>query len=197
MKKLLIGLMGMVFICGLAFSQTNFERVAQIETLKGNIVLQGIAEEISDFHVNMANDALISGKEMKTLKKMVSDFDRTRDKFNKELKFYEVRTSASIPEIIRQHLKIYFFSPEKQNPTFLNDYSDNKKQEIRHWFTEKTGYNIKVENARNYFGRGSLGFLLGLFGVLVVFLCIKQNIYDIICGLSVFAIVLGLFLFVF
>ena len=91
---------------------------------------------------------------------MVDDFDRATKKFDKELEFFKEKTSTWVPDVVRKHLDIYFFSKGNQNPTFLNDSCDNKNQDIRLWFIEKTGYDIRIETAKYYLNRIIAGIML-------------------------------------
>ena len=87
MKKIWIVLVGLIFVSGLIFAQTstNFKKATTRELAKAELELHLIKTDIESFANSLAdNDAEISGKEMKTLKKMVKRFDKAKKEFDKE-----------------------------------------------------------------------------------------------------------------
>ena len=171
-KRFLVFLIGFVFLGLIVYAQIpeeNFQKAGKAELAKTEAVLLQKKAEIEKFFDGMANDAVISGKEMKTLKEMVKDFDKTQKQFNKELKFYGIKTAAEIFSTIREHLNIYHGTSKKGNEDLLN-HADNSKQDIRRFFTQKTGCDIRVEKSRDHLIRFLCGFLVGYGVVLLVYL---------------------------
>ena len=199
MKRFLVFLVGFVFLGSMIIAQTpeeNFQKAGQTELAKREAVLLQKKMEIEKFFNGMANDGVISGKEMKNLKKLVGKFDKMKKQYNKELEFYNLKIAVQIPRIIRKHLGIYF--NERVNKKSLN-FGDNPSQDIRYYFTQKTGRDIVVKKSKNYATRIHIGILIGLIIALLILLVgINLNAGEfatIISMISGFILVLIIFLF--
>lgn len=200
MRKALIFLIGFVLLgtLGMVYAQTpeeNLEKAGKAELVhrEGILILEKAHIEKSFF--SMADDAVVSGeKEMKGLRKMVEYFDKTKSRFDKELEFYKVSTSVEILPVIREHLKIYFVWNEEEDKSAGTPYfRDNNKQEMRKFWVERTGYDVKVEKSRDNKAIALLGLVLGLIMGLLAF-CITGWIKGLwrkasVVGFSVFAVV--------
>ena len=168
-KKFLVFLIGFVFLGLAIFSQTpeeNFQKAGQAELAEREAILQQEKAEIEEFFDSIANDAIISGLEMKAIKQMVGEFDREQKQYNKDLEFYGLKTTVEIFPVIRKHLEIYF-DFQKGDPDRLY-YRDGKSQEIRRYFVEKMGWDIKVEKSDNLVSK----ILCALGGALLIFIVV-------------------------
>lgn len=204
MKKFLIFLIGFVFLGLVVFAQMseenfqNFQKAGEVELAKREAVLSQKKAEIEKFFDGMPSDVVIAGKEMKTLKKKVGDFDKTQKQFNKELEFYGLKTITVISPIICELLDVYYGNGKNGNDSLLN-YTDNSQQIIRHFFTQKTGQDIRVEKSKDYVARFLLGFIVGLLAAWVCFMglvvCDIEDIRLLYFGSITFALVLIAFLF--
>jgi len=115
MKKALIFLIGFILLGTTVFSQSpggNFQKAAKKELAKRERVLLEKRAGIERFLDKMTDDGVVSGKEMKTLKKMVEEFEKTKKKFDKELMFYRLKTTTEVPVDVQKILRIYFFEGE-------------------------------------------------------------------------------------
>lgn len=175
-KKVLVFLISFVFLGLVVLAQTpgeNFQKAGQAELFNKETALLQKKAEIEDFFNKMVYDTVdkfdhvVSAEEMKTLNKMVKYFDSLQYNYNKDLEFYQLRTATEIPSIIRGLLNVYFGISEKRNSDELN-HADNTSQDIRRYFTEKTGYNIIVEKSKDYWARVPLGVLAGVITAIVV-----------------------------
>ena len=172
MKRLWIVLIGLIFISGLIYSQApifpvsaeSFQKVTQKKLTNRKAQLTQMKTRIEEFFSGMANDTIISGKEMRALRKLVKKFDKTK---NKELKFYEVQTRTNLKLVIRKCLKIYF--KDSIEDSIKCNFSDNKEQEIEKNFVSKKEHDVKVEKTRDWVSAVAIGFLLA---VLIVFFAI-------------------------
>lgn len=168
MKKTLIFLISFILVGLIAYAQTpeeNFKKAGQAELAKRDAVLSQKKAAIEEFFYGMANDGVVSGKEMRTLRKMVKDFNETRSRFiDKELKFYGVITTVDFSPDVQGILNIYFeISREKDGDAGGANFRDNRKQEIRKYFTVRTGYDVRIERSKNWKSRIGVGIALGLF----------------------------------
>jgi len=170
MKRFLVFLIGFVFLGTMIIAQIleeNFQKAGQTELAKKETALLQKKAEIERFFNGMANDGVISGKEMKSLKKMVGKFNKMQKQYNKELEFYKLEIAIQIPEIIQEHLGIYYGFGERANNSFLN-FTDNSSQDIRYYFAQKTGRDIVVKKSKDYLVRISMGSLVGIIIVLIL-----------------------------
>ncbi len=194
-KRFLVFLIGFVFLGLIVFAQTpeeNFQKAGQAELAKKETVILQQKTEIEKFFNEMANNTVISGLEMKTLKQMVGEFDKTREQYNKELEFYNLKTAIEIPDVIRKHLEIYFEFEKKEGDSSLY-YGDNQKQEIRRYFIERTGQDIKVEKGNNLGMQAGLAFfaaiMLGFFFSFVTFFVVDSLRTIALVGIVAFMVI--------
>lgn len=201
MRKFWIILIGLFFVSGLVLVQTpeeNFQEALQTELSARESYLTEKVTEIQKFFDGMSDDAVVSGKGMKTLKKMVKSFDKTKKRDDKELEFYGVATTTDIKSVIREHLKIYFeYSKEDGDPSNFN-FRDNKNQDIRRYYVEQKGYDVKVEKSENWGCRVLWGFVVGIvlgFVFCVVILEATNEFgFSVFIGIAVFIIAMICFL---
>lgn len=207
-KKILIFLIAFVFLGTIFYTQEqeqeqeqqilekNFQKAGKIELEKREKNLKQQKKEIEAFLYAMADDAIISKKEMKTLQAMVKEFNKNEKKFNEELSFYKLSTTIEFSPSVYKILNIYF------NPSLTN-YGDDKDQYIRCFFVKLIGKDILVETAKNYHYRLWVSFFLGVvFGSL--FLVLISVYYSgnlsvflgIIIFLTVFILVILIFLLI-
>jgi len=200
MKKFLIFLIGFVFLNTAVFSQTpeeNFQRAKKEELAKIEKILLEKKVEIERFTDEIVKDRIISGKEMRILRKMIKEFDELKKNSNRRLCIYNIETKTDISEATRKILKVYF--SENFN------YGDNEKEDVRRFFIKKTGQDVIIKKSKNLTLRFLGGFLSGLFAVLILFI-----IFIILCGVTgiddkpipiisslIFVFILVIFIFLF
>ena len=195
-KKFLVFLIGFVFLGLIVFAQMpeeNFQKTGQAELAKKETVLLQQKAEIEKFFNGMANDAVISYLEMKALKSMVKDFDRTQKQYDQELEFYLFKTATVISNVIRKHLKIYFEMSKEDGQQSDLYFQDSTKQEIRKYFVERTGQDIKVEKCDNSGSQAVFALLfalmLGFFFSFVTFFVVDSLRTIALAGIVAFMVI--------
>ncbi len=176
-KKFFVFLMGFVLLGAIAFAQTpqtpqdNFNMAGQTELAKREAILSSAKLDIEIFIDSITSDSIISGDEMGALRNAVTRFDKTKEKLDKKLEFYELKTRVDLAYAIHKILNIYYGEGIDEDENTFNN-ADNNKQDIRRFFTERTGMNIKIEKSKDLPKRLVIGFLFGLiafilFGILI------------------------------
>jgi len=198
-KKILIFLITFVFLGVLFYAQEeqqvlekNFQKAGEEELIKKENDLLQQKTEIEEFFYAMADDAIISNEEMKTLRTMVKEFDEIQKKFNEQLSFYKLRVAIEFSLPVYEILSVYF----NQKDSF--DYGDNQNQDIRYFFVKLTGKDISVETVKNYKDRIGSGLLFGLFlaflSLVFVFLTDCSVFFRILVFLVIFIFIMLIFL---
>jgi len=165
MKKFLVFLIGFAFLGTIVFSQTpeNFQKAGKEELAKREKILLEKKAEIERFFDKMADDGVVTGKEMKLLGEMVNKFDKLKNRFNKRLYIYNIETKTNISESIRKILKTYFLGKG------IN-YEDDETEVVRRFFIIKTGRDVIIKKSKNLAARFVYGFFLGFAVAMILFI---------------------------
>ena len=145
------------------FSQTqtqiNFEKVANEEFEKRESSLLKKRKEVERFFVAMLKDSVVTFEEMRGLQKNVASFEREKEKFDKELRFFNKKTNVRLPAVVTNILNIYF----GHGYFHFGDTEDGK---IRRMLIAATGHNIVIKGLT--LKRVGVGLTLGVVLLIIV-----------------------------
>lgn len=161
MKKSLVVLFVLFLTAPIAISQLqtkeNFAKAAKEELSKASSQLQELKNEIEIFFSSLVVDSVVTGEEMKKLMDLKTGFDKTTEKLNQPLEFYQQQTKIYLSSSIDTVLAIYF-----DEERVLLNYRDTPEQEIKKIFVKLTGYDIKIKSKPHWVNRFALGCLIGV-----------------------------------
>ena len=161
MKKLLIGLIGLVFISGLVFPQALTERSeSQIRGSVREILLCQIGRIQGLVRTMGEKSGIIAKSDLLKLETMIDDFFSLKEELPKKLGSpYPIFTEEDAMEIA-----FVFESRKAVEKYFKNSfwYEDDDSQTIKKFFTKYTGREMEIERAKNWPVRTVFGLCVGM-----------------------------------
>ncbi len=163
---------------GTTTAKENFKRVGEKELFNYEAQLTGLKADIEVYldsltapsepdHILL--NAIIEGKDMKKLAQLIKEFDQSKAMADKDMEFYGLKTETTVPAEIRKIRDIYYRTDKSNSSLSLLNFSDNEKQEIRRFFTEKAGIPVSIEMSPDYKIRLGFGFLCGILAAVIGF----------------------------
>ncbi|MCH7758796.1 hypothetical protein IID20_00335 [Patescibacteria group bacterium] len=170
MKKSLVVLFILFLTAAIAVGQLqmkeNFAKAAKEELSKASSQLQELKNEIEIIFSDLVIDSVVTGEEMKKLMDLKTEFDKSTEKLNQPLEFYQQQTKIDLDPKINEVLAIYF----NEKRAVVN-YTDTSEQEVKKIFVRLAGYDIKIESRPDWINRLSLGGVFGIvFGLYIGFI---------------------------
>jgi len=218
MRKLWIGLIGLIFVSGLVFAQTPTEKTAeQITNLAREMLLHQI-EKIQEFVRTVGEKSgRVSGLDMSLIKKRIENFFSLRRKLLEKVGApFSIFTEKDVSEIAfvfgtpfsifteKDVSEIAFvFECQKMINVYFAEgglnYQDDKLQGVKEFFSKYAGREMIIEKAKDWVARIILGFFASvlLMALIVMAFSKKNHAIAIRVGVIVFIICMLLYLFVF
>lgn len=181
MKKRMIGgltLFLMILAVGVLAKtpEENFQIAGQNLLYEKESELYKLLEEIDKYLNDISADSHISAFELTRLSKKIENFEKIKEKADKELKLYNLKTKTLFNPEYKKIIQEYRDS----------NYQDNDQEDIRAFFVKRTGRNIIIGSGP---GSGYLSFSALLATIFFWLFLIAAFIVDN----SFFGILFGIF----
>lgn len=181
MKKRMIGgltLFLMILAVGVLAKtpEENFQIAGQNLLYEKESELYKLLEEIDKYLNDISADSHISAFELTRLSKKIENFEKIKEKTDKELKLYNLKTKTLFNPEYKKIIQEYRDS----------NYQDNDQEDIRAFFVKRTGRNIIIGSGP---GSGYLSFSALLATIFFWLFLIAAFIVDN----SFFGILFGIF----